>query len=560
MEFLNHKLHQSLSVVIPSNENFSIDFYSLSNSLQNCIANVLPISEKPPKEYLKELENIIKQINNLREIVNVNVKIIMDLPSTKSLKLNESETKVWLKKISEIERVKLMQDISEKEYLKFCNDLQLCVETWKSWNWEVSDFQTNIDHIEIFKSISTNEESKGSLSDGNLTYWLILNYVGSRPDNYDEFVDIFIRCKFFSLIDEWSIDNMLVTRIINMCSDIDIITTTMIFPEEWKFGEKCEVLIKDYIIKKIQKSISNNEAVSKEFVDIITNIILFEEEWNERFPNNKIILKSYVSNIASKILLPYINNEFKKLYDELDGHNELKVNECMLLVLVKMSKSLILKFDNNHAVLRLLTLYENYWFNILKYILEVSDWVTNIKVYNEHYSYYKELKKELMESCTEVVCLKIKTDLFWQKLELCILEESDQWKTIINNTNISNLTQLCTEWSEDQNKYNYIERFIKKWIQVKLSPLLTQKKSKQLEETLEDIMNLHKYLITIEKCEKWILPLDQFISSLSYYIYNTNTSEHTIKTKILSDGITNITKYTFNKSKDVINIIKSNIK
>ncbi len=563
MDFLNHKLHNSISSVLPFNENninFNIDFYELNNKLQYCIENVLPITENLPKEYLKEIEYIINNLNKLKDLININVKTILELPSTKGLKLNDSETKIWLKKIGEMERIKLMPDVSETEYLKFCNELELCLDTWKSWNWDVPHFQTINDHEEILKTISINEECERSLTDNDLTYWLIFNYVSLQPDNYEEFINIFIRNKFYPLIDDWPIDNLLVTKIINMCSDINITSITMIFPDEWKFGEKTEELIKEYIIKKIQKNVKDNESVSSEFVELITNIILFEEEWNERFPNNKIIIKSYISNIASKILLPYINQEFIKIQEKIELDNELKVNECMLFRLIKMSKFLIFKFDNNHTVLRLITLYEKYWYNILKNMFEKSDWVSNIKVFNEHYTYFKELKKEIITSCTKIVSDKIKNDLFWSKLELNILEDSNEWQNIINNTNINNLTELCTEWSDNPIKYNYIERFIKKWIEIKLSPLLKHKKNKQLEESLAEIINLHNYLITIEKSEKWIVPLDHFINSLSYYIYNTNTLEYSINAKILSEGISNMKKYTFNKSKNMIDIIKSNIK
>lgn len=492
----------------------SPDFQDLTNKLQICIAEALPTSKEAPPHYLRLMTSIVDSVESIRSQISKNVSAIINSPSTTALKLSDTEMKLWITSIEEKERIAILPDVSHKEYVDFINNLDCCLSTWKTWNWKVPDFYTDIDYNELLKTITTKTDiPRAPLTINNMLYWLLLQWIKTTPSRVEieSFADIFVRTYFYRLIDEHKIGQKLVL-IIKHTYD-EVLDLIRIIPVDLQFNYLIEAKILQYIIHGINTDL--------ESADSTTNFIAiagFEKIWNEAFPSTKLILHESLSKRACSLYLTRIQKAFEDLLIETDTA-KLHIN---LLYIMRSSFKIMYTFDRNHYLIRLFNIFSHNWRIILEKCKR-GTWAENIAMLDEHWLFYNEMKDAIANS-PQMVKQSLASLSFFQAFERSCLEESTDWKVVASTTVIAALPATLESWTADPIMSRYIRRFMRFYIGEVLEPLLHTRRDNRLEASFENIVNMRNELSKIDGHERWIEFLDIFINQLSDYIYKATAN------------------------------------
>lgn len=491
-----------------------MEFHDLNGKLVACISEVLPTTNIPPPKYQKFFREIIDAINAINERINANLATILQSSATKDLHLSETEMKTWISRMEEKERIAIMPDVSSTEYRAFLKNVEMCLDTWRSWGWnDLPSLTIDVDYKELLESISTKDDLiKPPLTINNLLYWLLFNWIKTAPSpsEANNFIEILVRSFYYRVIDTVPIGYPLIANITKVNTEIGGLTT--IIPAEWDYPAKWSTHIKRYIIHKMNEKIENNGTAKD-----ILGFIKFVDAWNEEFKGATIELTT-LSKKACMLVLTKTAAMFGELATTADTEIDEKVR-C----LIRDSVNIMLKLDTNHYLLRVIGIIEHHWKPLLTKSCFGKEWAGAIVVLDSHWDLYKLLCERLEAVCKENYIVKLKLDElnYFQDFEKIYLDDGAGWKQLLETTTIVSLSGLFEVWYADPIKKRYIKRFLYFLLKHKYAHLLKAKKDKQLETVFEEIILSRNRLGEMEGHEQWIQPLDTFINTLSFYIYQT---------------------------------------
>ncbi len=485
-----------------------MDFYKYSNLLIECISDCLP-SEIIPKKFNNNITEIINFANNVESIINENVKISMENPIVQIL--NNDEKIIWLQKMKEKERIELLKDVSEKEYNNFILQLEECIKQWSLWGWELPKLNYNTFTIEI-----TDDINYDAMTEENFINWLLLNWLSSKPSIQEgkNCMNICVRTWFYPIIKSNKIDNNLIKLILDIYNKYDYITT--MFPKEWEWKKESQKYITLYVKNRIDELFKKYQDVSKKFIDLVKNLLEFQNTWNIIFNETELILKDLTSDYLSKYIIPYFGNNIKNM--EATIINSKLIEEYIddkLLGSIKGEIDLVFRLDNNHNILRLLHIYIKYLPNILKKIYDKRIWTINIynlEIFIDSFdNLINFLKMNYINPLIQNEINLFNDKIDWNSLITHVLEESIEWKKLLENKKYEDIYNLCIEWSQDKVKLKYLRRFIQIWTSSKLIKYFNTIKLDKLEDELCKLGDFKNNLIEIENSELWIEPLELFL-------------------------------------------------
>ncbi len=492
-----------------------MDFNKYRGLLIECISDCLP-AETIPKRFNQNMSDIINFINSIEKAINENVLLSMESPIIHTL--NNDEKLIWMQKMKEKARIQLLNDVSEKEYTNFVNQLKECIKQWSSWGWTLPQ----LDNYDYNVDISIDNIHYEEMTEENFINWLLLNWLSTKPSTIDgkNCISICIRTWFYPIITS-KLDTNIIKQVIDVYNKYEYITS--MFPKEWEWKKESQRNIVLYIKHRVDDLFKKNQDITKSFIDLVEKLLEFQDAWNIVFNEYELSLNDLTAEYVSKYIIPYFANNLKNIEQNIVNSRTLDEHiDDKILGTIKGSIHLVYRLDTSHNILRLLHIYTKYIPNILKSIYGKRQWIINIdkletwiESFNNIIIYLSnKYSNELIIS--EILSFNEKID--WDSIIAFVLDESIEWKKLLDNKSYQDMHNIFIEWSNDKTKKKYLRRLIQVWIHARLDKTFNTLKKDKIEGELRTLGEFKNSLIELEESETWIEPLELFLCKWLNYI------------------------------------------